>query len=115
MSSICASFSLSMSTGLPSAPSIASSVAVGIPAGHTSAGSLGTALFAGPALAADRPPPPNAMPLSQVLQALEKQGQVAHFDDIEWEDDGYWEVKYVFRGGGTVKVKIDPVSGEIKK
>jgi hypothetical protein len=76
---------------------------------------LALTLFAAPALAADRPPPANALPLSQVLQMIEKQGQVAYFEDIEWEDDGYWEIKYAARSGGAMKVKIDPVTGEIKK
>jgi hypothetical protein len=76
---------------------------------------LGVALLAAPALAADRPPPTNALPLSQILQTLEKQGQVAYFDDIEWEGEGYWEIKYVAHSGGIMKVKVDPVTGEIKK
>jgi hypothetical protein len=76
---------------------------------------LGAVLFAAPAIAADRPPPANALPLSQILQTLEKQGQVAYFDDIEWEDGGYWKIEYVAHAGGTMKVEVDPVTGEIKK
>jgi uncharacterized iron-regulated membrane protein len=72
------------------------------------------AAIAGPALA-DRAPPQNAMPLSQVLQALEQQGQVAHFKEVEWDDDGYWEIEYALRSGGTAEVKVDPVSGQPRK
>lgn len=60
---------------------------------------------------ADSPPPRDAMPLSQILQALEKQG-VAWFEEIEWDDDGHWEIEYVSTGDKTVKVRIDPVTGK---
>ncbi len=76
---------------------------------------FGTILLIAPALAQDRPPPKNAMPLSQILQSLEKQDQLVHFADIEWEDEGYWEIKYATKDGKIVKVRIDPVSGQPKK
>jgi hypothetical protein len=66
--------------------------------------------FAQPAVA--DPPPPDAQPLSQVLQTLEQQGDVAYFDEIEWDDDGYWEIEYVDQRGAKVKIEVDPVSGE---
>lgn len=64
-----------------------------------------------PALA-DRYPPPNALPLSQVVRMLEEQLEPAYFDEIEWDDDGYWEVEYIDRRGTKRKVKVDPVTGQ---
>jgi hypothetical protein len=69
--------------------------------------------FAPPALAA--PPPPNAMPLSEILRTLEASGNVAYFDEIEWDDDGYWEIEYVRRDGGKTEIKVDPVTGQQRR
>ncbi len=65
---------------------------------------------AGPALAA--PPPSGARPLSDILRTLEQGGQVAYFDEIEWEDD-HWEIDYVTRDGSKRKVRVNPMTGEV--
>lgn len=61
---------------------------------------------------ADRLPPPNALPLSQIVRMLEDRLNPAYFHEIEWDDDGYWEVEYVDRRGTKVKIKVDPVTGQ---
>ena len=73
----------------------------------------GMFLLAAPALAAQ--PPPNSKPLSQIIQMIEQGGEVAYFDEIEWDDDGYWEVEYFAKDGSKRKVRIDPVSGQIRR
>lgn len=66
-----------------------------------------------PALA--DPPPPDALPLSEVLVRLEATGNVRYFDDIEWDDDdGYWDIDYVAVGGEEVEIEVDPVSGAVR-
>ena len=60
-------------------------------------------------------PPPDALPLSQILQALEQQGDVAYFEDVDWDDDGYWEIEYVDRNGSEVEIEVDPVSGQARR
>jgi hypothetical protein len=70
---------------------------------------MAIAFVATPAAAA---PPDNAMPLSEIIRALEEQGDVAYFDEIEWDDDGYWEIEYYRTDGAEVEIMIDPVSGE---
>jgi hypothetical protein len=72
-------------------------------------GLLGASPFA---LAA---PPSDARPLSQIIKVLEDSGNVAYFDEIEWDNDGYWEIEYRRPDGSSVKVKIDPVSGQPRK
>lgn len=74
---------------------------------------LGGVALSGAAYAAA--PPPNALPLSQILQMQEQSGNVAYFDEIEWDDDGFWEIEYVAKQGGKVKLRIDPVTGQVRK
>lgn len=57
-------------------------------------------------------PPPDAKPLSEIIRSLEVQGDVRYFDEIEWDDDGYWEIEYVRTDGSKATVRLDPVSGQ---
>ncbi len=77
---------------------------------------LAAAVFAvAPPAAADAPPP-DALPLSQILQALEAQGDVAYFDEIDWDDDDrHWEIEYINRNGAEVEIEVDPVSGQVRR
>ncbi|MFN3614847.1 MAG: PepSY domain-containing protein [Rubrimonas sp.] len=60
-------------------------------------------------------PPSDARPLSENIASLEASGDVAWFDEIEWDDDGYWEIEYYRPDGAKVEVRIDPVSGEPRR
>lgn len=71
-----------------------------------------TLILTAPSIAVAAPPPQNAKPLSEIIQALEAQGDVHYFDEIEWDDDGYWEIEYVRADGSKAKVRLDPVSGQ---
>jgi hypothetical protein len=72
--------------------------------------SLAALLAFVPPVAAD-PPPEGAKPLSEILRTLEEQGDVAYFDEIEWDDDGHWEIEYVTPDGSKRKLELDPVTG----
>jgi hypothetical protein len=72
-------------------------------------------IFLSASVLAGSPPPTDALPLSQIIQTLEQRGDVAYFGDIEWEDDGYWEIEYITRDGQKREVKVDPVSGQIRE
>jgi hypothetical protein len=76
-----------------------------------SVASLAALLAVAPPVAAD-PPPQDAIPLSEILRSLEEQGDVAYFDEVEWDDDGYWEIEYVTADGAKRKLEVDPVTGE---
>lgn len=65
--------------------------------------------LASPALAA---PLADAKPLSQILQSLEQQGDVTYFDEVEWDDNGYWEIEYISKAGTKTKLRVDPISGQ---
>ena len=60
-------------------------------------------------------PPTDARPLSEIVRAIEARADFRHFDEIEWDDDGYWEVEYVDRHGRKVELKIDPRSGQPRR
>lgn len=61
------------------------------------------------------PPPPDAQPLSRIIQTLEQQRDVAYFDEVEWDDDdGHWEIEYVASDGAKVEIEVDPVSGQVR-
>lgn len=63
--------------------------------------------------AAQPVPPPGAMALSRIIAHIEQTRPVASFVEVEWEDDGYWEVEYLPRDGGRkVKLRIDPMTGD---
>jgi hypothetical protein len=57
-------------------------------------------------------PPNDARPLSEIIASIEATGDIAWFDEIEWDDDGYWEIEYYRPDGAKVEMKIDPVSGQ---
>ena len=71
-----------------------------------------TAMILGFPAIAIAAPPPNAKPLSEIIQYIEARGDVRYFDEIEWERGGYWEIEYIRMDGKKVKLRIDPVSGQ---
>lgn len=68
-------------------------------------------LSAAPAMA-DRTPPAQALPLSQIVAGLEARYDIHFIDEIEWDDDGYWEVEFFTRDGAKVEIRIDPLTGD---
>ena len=55
--------------------------------------------------------PEDALPLSEILAFLEESGRVEQFLDVEWSDDGHWEIEYRTPDGGEEEVDIDPTTG----
>lgn len=58
------------------------------------------------------PPPADALPLSEILRMVEQREDIAYFDEVEWDDDGYWEIEFVTPGGTKSKIRVDPLNGE---
>ncbi|PVA12042.1 PepSY domain-containing protein [Pelagivirga sediminicola] len=77
---------------------------------------LVAALVPATAMAKDTPPPADAMKLSEVISALEERvgDELSHIDEIDWDEDGYWEIEYVRTDGAQVEVKIDPTTGDAR-
>lgn len=65
-----------------------------------------------PALAA---PPADARPLSEIVAGIEASGDVAWFEEVEWDDDGYWEIEYRRPDGAKVEIKVDPLTGAVRR
>lgn len=65
--------------------------------------------------ARDRQPPDDAMPLSQIVAKIEQRPDFRYIDEIEWDDDGYYEIEYRTKEGGEVKLKLDPKTGEQRR
>jgi hypothetical protein len=66
-------------------------------------------MVAASALAA---PPPDARPASEILRAVEQRPDFRYLRELEWDEDGYWEVEYITRDGGRVELRIDPRTGQ---
>ena len=66
---------------------------------------------AGPAFAQSLPPA-NSLPLSQVIATVEQTQPVRVFTEVEWDDDGYWDIEFVNTSNRRASIRIDPVSGE---
>jgi uncharacterized membrane protein YkoI len=77
-----------------------------------------TALVAAAALAAAAPagaqmlPPQDARPLSEIVASVEAMDEVATVLEIDWDDDGYWDVEFVDPDNRSGKLRIDAVTGE---
>lgn len=67
-------------------------------------------LFAAPAFAQNLPPA-NALPLSQIIAGVEKDQPVRVFTEVEWDDDGYWDIEFVNTSNRRASVRIDPLTG----
>jgi len=72
-------------------------------------------LMAGAPALAQSAPPENALPLSEVIAQIEAMEGVHYIDEVDWDDDGYWEIEYYLRNGTKVEVKIDPVTGAVRR
>jgi hypothetical protein len=70
------------------------------------------ALAAAPALAQNLPPA-NGLALSAIVTGVEKAQPVQVFTEIEWDDDGYWDMEFINTSNRRTSVRIDPFSGEI--
>ena len=73
-----------------------------------------TALLLLPAAALAQPPA-DAMPLSQIIASIEGQADFGYIKEVDWDDDGYWEVEYYTRDGRKVDVRLDPMTGEPRR
>lgn len=59
-------------------------------------------------------PPANAMPLSEILAKVEADlgSDLGHFSEIEWDDDGYYDVEYHNAEDREVSMRLDPMTGD---
>jgi hypothetical protein len=76
---------------------------------------LALALGTGMAWAQTAPPPippEKAMKLSEIVAKVEGRDQFRYIDQIDWDEDGYYDIVYFTSDKAKVEIKIDPVTGE---
>jgi hypothetical protein len=72
-------------------------------------------LCCSPALAQETPmpaPPQNALKLSEILAKVEQRDGFRYIDELEWNEEGYWDVTYFTTDKAKVEMKFNPVTGE---
>jgi hypothetical protein len=84
---------------------------------HTSAAGLLAAFLMIPAAAAAQDkgpaiPAPNAMKLSEIITKIEQRPQFQYVSELEWNEDGYYDITYMTDDKAKVEIKIDAVTGK---
>ena len=62
----------------------------------------------GQSASAGAQPPTDAKSLSEILRSIEQEDGFSHFGEIEWDDDGYWEIEYFTTSRMKVEIKVVP-------
>lgn len=68
-------------------------------------------LVAAPAAFAQDLPPRDTLPLSQIVAGLEANPTIGVIEEIDWDDDGYWDVEVVGADDRSRSIRVDPVTG----
>lgn len=82
---------------------------------YVAAGVLSGLLLASSAsFAQDRPkvPPQNALKLSEIVAKVEQRNDFRYVSEIDWNEEGYYDVIYFTGDKAKVEIKIDVVTGE---
>jgi hypothetical protein len=56
-------------------------------------------------------PPQNSMKLSQLIAKVEQRDHFQYVSEIEWSEDGYYDITYYTSDKAKVEIKVDPISG----
>ena len=59
-------------------------------------------------------PPDNALKLSAIIATVEQRDAFHYVSDVEWNDDGYYDVVYFTTDKAKVEMKIDAVTGKTR-
>lgn len=68
------------------------------------------------AIAQDRSPipPENARKLSEILATIEQRNDFRYVSEVEWDEDGYYDIIYFTGDKAKVEIKIDAVTGQTR-
>jgi hypothetical protein len=71
-------------------------------------------LFAAPAWAQTQPPipPEKSLKLSEIIARIEQRDQFRFINEIDWDEEGFYDITYYTSDKAKVEIKIDPVTGE---
>jgi len=73
---------------------------------------IGTQAYA--QTAAPSVPPQDSKKLSQLIAGVEQRDKFQYIKDVEWDEEGYYEITYYTTDKAKVEIKLDPVSGQPK-
>ena len=59
-------------------------------------------------------PAEKSLKLSEIIAKIEQRDQFRYIDEIDWDEDGVYDVIYYTSDKAKVEIKIDPVTGEPK-
>jgi hypothetical protein len=59
-------------------------------------------------------PPENALKLSDIVAKIEQRDQFRYVSEIEWDEEGFYDITYFTSDKAKVEIKIDPVTGQPK-
>jgi hypothetical protein len=72
--------------------------------------------FGAPALAQRQErPPEGSLPASEIVRRVEQRGDFGWLKEIEWDEDGYWDVEYWTRDGRLREIDVDPGTGRERR
>lgn len=57
-------------------------------------------------------PPQNALKLSEIVAKVEQRNDFHYVSEIDWSEEGYYDVIYFTGDKAKVEIKIDAVTGE---
>lgn len=57
-------------------------------------------------------PPADSMPVSKIVQGIEQRSDFRYIKEVDWDDDGHYEIEYVTTDGARVEIKVNPRTGE---
>lgn len=57
---------------------------------------------------------PEGKKLSEIIVEIENSTDFHYVDEVDWDDDGYYEIEYYLKNGSKVEIKIDPKTGETR-
>lgn len=59
-------------------------------------------------------PPQGSLKLSEIIAKIEKRDQFQYVSEIDWNEDGYYDITYRTNDKAKVEIKIDPKTGQPK-
>ena len=72
-------------------------------------------MLGGAAQAQTKPPsvpPEKAIKLSEIIAKVEQRDQFRYISEVDWDEEGYYDVIYFTSDKAKVEIKIDPVTGQ---
>lgn len=54
---------------------------------------------------------PEGQSLSEIVAKIEQTANFQYVDQIDWDNDGYYEIEYRLKDGSKVEIHIDPKTG----